>query len=902
MKAIFLLFTLNLLVSKSHATGYYVAANGNNNNSGTSKTTPFQTIAAFNTLVLQPGDNIFFRRGDVFRGQLTIRYSGTASSPIVITSYGTGVRPIIAGSEVVTNFSLFGTNIYSASFGSNPVTVFSSGNVNFPARFPNSGYFTIDNSSNGQSFYDAALTQASGYWNGATVHNRIWPWQFVENKVQSFIAGTVTLQTPTTMTDFKAGWGYYLSDKLELLDTSGEFYYNTTQQKLYVYAKTKPNNTTVEASVYNFGIFLQSAANVTITNINFMYQKGSGISSTDNNTNVTITTCRFSNIYGKAISLNAVNNVVIKNNDLLDIYSKGMVVDESENVTVQGNTLKRIGLYAGRATEKSAQQISYNGMEIEGEIRNGNISLNTLDSIGYNGIRFSVHTLIEKNIISNYCLSSNDGGGLYTFTGTGTFSEIRGTGCMLKNNIIQNGIGNVDGTVRVSPSANGIYMDDASGGTVIFANTMNNIAAAGIFLHNSHNDTLQNNVIFNCLNTCLRITKDGIVSVPIVNSVINNNIFYMLKKDLFNLSLINYVDTSFNFAAFSGNYYNNPYSDAVISVYKFPQTYSPDSQLIYSVKQWKTLLNKDNTAKDSYVRWNDYKVTDTIGPNLINNGMFNTDKNYWYCYNQSATCMSQWDPANIKLNGGSLHVQCNDGVTYNTYSFALKSNQKYQLSFSSNAVKDENIVVRTNENSGYYETLDFVRTFSADTGRHENVVTFNSSYSSSPARMNFYTTKNASDFWIDNVNLYNVNAVYDDPLGRNLLYINTTNTNQTFSLPQTLYNLNNNPVSGSITLAPFTSQILIKKDGASSTFFETKAITFNPGKTKSKLYPNPARDFLIIDDTNLAKQINIFDVSGKLVLQVSNKGANMHVLNISKLSSGIYFLISGTTRTMFLKQ
>lgn len=51
-------------------TAYYVAENGNDNNDGLSPQSPIKTIAKVNSLNLVPNDGVFFKRGDIFRGNI----------------------------------------------------------------------------------------------------------------------------------------------------------------------------------------------------------------------------------------------------------------------------------------------------------------------------------------------------------------------------------------------------------------------------------------------------------------------------------------------------------------------------------------------------------------------------------------------------------------------------------------------------------------------------------------------------------------------------------------------------------------------------------------------------------------------------------------------------------------
>ncbi|TLX78170.1 T9SS type A sorting domain-containing protein [Labilibacter sediminis] len=96
---------LLLFTSSLYATDYYVSNDGNDSNNGTIDS-PWLSLAKVSAAAasnknggfLQPGDRILFKSGDTFEGQLVMYRKGTESQPIVLTSYGSGVKPIISGS------------------------------------------------------------------------------------------------------------------------------------------------------------------------------------------------------------------------------------------------------------------------------------------------------------------------------------------------------------------------------------------------------------------------------------------------------------------------------------------------------------------------------------------------------------------------------------------------------------------------------------------------------------------------------------------------------------------------------------------------------------------------------------------------------------------------------------
>ncbi|ACT00431.1 discoidin domain-containing protein [Paenibacillus sp. JDR-2] len=84
-------------VSAANTTYYVDSASGSDSNNGTSTSTPWKTLDKVNATTFQPGDQILFKSGGVWNGQLWPKGSGTVGSPIKIDKYGGTARPIING-------------------------------------------------------------------------------------------------------------------------------------------------------------------------------------------------------------------------------------------------------------------------------------------------------------------------------------------------------------------------------------------------------------------------------------------------------------------------------------------------------------------------------------------------------------------------------------------------------------------------------------------------------------------------------------------------------------------------------------------------------------------------------------------------------------------------------------
>ena len=72
---------------EAKGTKYYFAADGDDANDGLSPEKPKKTLAAVNMLPLKAGDGVYFKRGDIFRGQIS------AKSGVTYTAYGEGEKP-----------------------------------------------------------------------------------------------------------------------------------------------------------------------------------------------------------------------------------------------------------------------------------------------------------------------------------------------------------------------------------------------------------------------------------------------------------------------------------------------------------------------------------------------------------------------------------------------------------------------------------------------------------------------------------------------------------------------------------------------------------------------------------------------------------------------------------------
>lgn len=79
-------------------TTYYIdATGGNDSNNGTSAATAWKTLNKITAQQFSAGDQLLFKAGCTWAGNVVLSGSGTSAAPIIVNMYGTGNKPVING-------------------------------------------------------------------------------------------------------------------------------------------------------------------------------------------------------------------------------------------------------------------------------------------------------------------------------------------------------------------------------------------------------------------------------------------------------------------------------------------------------------------------------------------------------------------------------------------------------------------------------------------------------------------------------------------------------------------------------------------------------------------------------------------------------------------------------------
>ena len=621
-----------MLQLNAFATNYYISSTGTNTNPTTTSSSNPLAFTSFSSIALNAGDTVFFKRGDIFRGQINIGASGTTSNPIVFTAYGTGATPIISGSEIITNFTIannaiFPTSkVYKTFYNTNNIkNLFVNGVQMTIAQTPNVGaatQFETVNSNSGvsktgfkSSFSNVGTTIN---WAGAKVCVRTSLWTWETRTVENMI-GTDSINYPSAPTNQPTGgmagsqgfggYGFILFNKKELIDAPGEWFYNGTDT-LYYYPvnNASPSSQTIDASVYKFGIYSQSRSNITISNLAFQYQDSAAIFFVGkNNNNIVIQNCTFNNQNIFGIKISGTNNLITQNT-FRDCNGRSLDFDSCVNTIASYNSFKRNGMFRNYGVMGDEDNLT-----AFASFKSNNVYIhhNVFDSTGYCGLRCDGDnttntTIVEKNILSNCMMLTTDGAPLKTY---GSFSKA----IYYRNNFISNYEGNNAGApANTSFHTAGIYFDVYASNCKIENNTIEQSNSTssitnGIYSNADRNMTIKRNIVFGGVNEGIFINDR--LSAP--NQTSGDSIYYNIifgkgpKSVSIRETSANTTDvTQMNLGKYDSNYYYTPYSSTTTKVTRAagdPKGTGTSGN--YSLTDWRTLTGNDTKTKENSFIW-----------------------------------------------------------------------------------------------------------------------------------------------------------------------------------------------------------------------------------------------------------------------------------------------------------
>lgn len=849
------LLSLVLLVSAlSIAIGqntYYVSSNGNDINDGRSTNTPFRTLDKINTLALQPGDKILLRRGDTFRGMLTIQQSGNVANPISVDAYGIGEKPAIAGSVPITGWSNIGTNLWQAtcSLCGDAITGLYNGKSVLPlGRYPNlsdpnKGYLTIQSHA-GKNQFVSQQTLPADFTGGEVVYRPVL-WILNRAIITQQSNGTLTIDNSSSTYDLQDGWGYFIQNHPSTLDQNGEWYFNAATKTIRLFSATNPNSLSIAATVYSKCMNVINSSNITVSNLTLTQSLNFGFY-VANVSSLTITGVNVINSGENGIEIDGTGtNINVLNNTIDQANNNGINLQAYTNITFRGNVIKRIGIIPGRGKSGDGQ---YRGFDASGTT-NLLVESNRLDSIGYTGISFSTQTFgltIQKNVISNFGMTKSDVGGIYTWNGVQqSMSNIK-----ILSNIIYNSLPATEGapTTASNPysGSNGIYLDQCSQNIIVSDNTIYNCYGIGIFLISVTNITLRRNTSFDNRESQLVLTKSAGLCSP-RNNVIKRNVL-VAKSTTATVARYESDQNDLNqYGDIDSNYYARPFDDVLKIGISFPNVNSS-----YSLKDWQSVAGKDINSVDSPVTYAGFKTNTLNESNRIGNSTFNSDASEWYqqspYYNNGVI---SWDNTN-KLDGGSMKIDFNPSsnffgsfvIVFHS-AYTIVGGRSYVLRFDAvSSAGSKAIQAYIRKRYGPDELALRVGA-TVGTSRNHYEIAFTATKDEADALVIFQTREDGQSVWIDNVSFQEASITRDNPDEYLKLLYNPNTRDTTIAVAGIYRDVRSQIYTQQVKLSPFASLVLIRD--ASPDLSPTISLP----QSNFSVSPNNARNLLVsIFETN----------------------------------------------------
>ena len=808
-----------IFASWAHATNYYVAANGKDSNNGRSPSSPWKSLSKVNAMMssFRAGDAIYFRRGDTFWGELTIKASGSSGSPIRFTAYGSGAKPVIDGFQRITGWTAVGNSVWKARYDSpheRAANLYVDYKFEPIGRYPNddqknAGYLTITGGNGRNEFISRDLK--GGSWKGADAVVRSSRWALGRKEIVQHSGSRILLKEKTYYTGTK-GFGFFIVNHRNTLDKEGEWAHHKNTKEMFLRSSSNPNSRTVMTARAKNLVSLSRVHDITIEELTL---RGSAEHTVYiwNSDNVTVNACQ---LYGNghdAVLIHYAKNSKFKNNTVDHTNNNAITIEKGGPTEITNNTILRTGSVAGMGDDANGSYFGISANTSDVTIQN-----NRMDQVGYNGIGFwGDNVVIKNNSITNFCTVKDDGAGIYTWIGTPTIRrrvEIIG-------NVVGNGNLKRVGLGTPHPDrvhVSGIYLDSRSNNVTIDDNTVFNCGNFGIFLHNTKNDRVRNNNLYdNHIGIGFIQDDKSKGQFPIRNMVIQNNAIFARRADQRILHFSSIRDDHKEIGSLANNHYFSPLNkERMIQV--TDKNFQSD---FYSLSQWQSSTPHDGSTRTDAKPWPTKVIKSYLSGNLLQNASFDGNTKGWHAWSNKKNGRVEYQKGN--LNGGSMamHFTSRRGddarmaASLDNGTGPLRKGEELVLRYTMKSTgNNADLTTQVTSKGGAFNLLAELGYASPTPSPKQKEEFFLVNNSASNGDFKFILQETTQTIHLDDVSLRKVitQPVNHDDLVRFL--VNTSGQKESFSVPSGQWqSVQGKAYRGSVTLDPYSSLTLIRSDG-----------------------------------------------------------------------------------------
>lgn len=825
-----------MFTSTYGASYYFSNSIGNDSRSQTeaqNPDTPWRSIDKLNLVIrnLQPGDVIYFRRGETFHGTINISKAGSPGNPIRFSAYGSGNAPIITSLISIKNWTSIGNGIFESSLPSlnsnELMVVLMNNSVQEMGRYPNSdapekGYLTYESTSGSNDITSQSL-RSSPNWKGAEVVIRKIFWITDRHIITSHSGNSILFaDNPETSYRPRPGYGFFIQNHIQTLDKFGEWFFNKSSKKINVYfGNNQPSVNTVEVATNDYLVTNStSVRDIIFENLHF---KGANkdLFSFSSGNNLTIQNCVFEYAGESGMTLTQMADSKMVDSRVSHVNNNGVDLRYSQNFILRNNTIENTFLFPGMGLSGDNR-----AMGIFAGGHNTLVENNRILNSGYIGIRFGGdNTVVKDNYIDRFCLTKNDGGGIYAYSNRTTKNE----GRKVINNIILNGEGVREGTSNKNPvskpQAEGIYLDDNVTGVEVSNNTIAHITSKGIYLHNTNGIIVRNNTVYD--SNHLIFLRNDLMGNPLTNNIIEHN--NLLIDDPFqNFVQIHtiYNDVK-NLAVFNNNKYASPFFDDCRIQVKYNAGSNDEVNQLFPLPAWQSSYGNDRNSTILSKKINLHEFIKTIGSLKSVNGTFDQNTNGYSCQN----CSLSWDNSGI-LNGGSMKVDAKSNMQINTSTGPLSRNKVYRVKFTAIGNKTHHISLFLRHAGAPWHAVSATMNAEITNKKGEYEFFFQPRINLESSRLIISSQDPQNfQFWLDDFEIQEVDVNEKSSQEYLLFKYNENSKNSGLSLDGHYIDLTNKTVSGTLEVAPFSSVLLVKTSTGPVETSQKPTVTLNISKS-----------------------------------------------------------------------
>ncbi len=501
---------------------YYVSSidpSANDHNPGT-QAQPWRTLTRVQSALdsLNPGDQILLQRGSIFDGGLSwVGARGTPDAPITLGAYGDGDNPILSGAETLREWISIGVDRWQASCATCEGAVnglMIDGELQAMARHPNpdqgdDGYLYFDSAASRFSISDDAL-RGDIDWSGGELVVRSIAWVLDRLPISAHEGDTLVTTDPASY-DLTSGYGYFIQNHADALDRDGEWIYDADTQMVTLYwSAGEPSAFDIEVTARDSLLRIEAAHHIEVRDLTLHGADALALY-IERCSHVGIVGVSVINGGADGIRVASCDDLNVANSRIAHMLNNGANIDDCQRCTLYGSTIEYIGLLAGMGGSGDGK---YLGVRVEGE--QTRFERNRIEHIGYIGVIVVGNVWVQQNVVRHFTQVKIDGGGIYAY---------RTQGSHIIGNLVVDGMGNTAGTPLESPSANGIYIDDNSMDIDVRANIIGWVGAAGIYLHNTRDVRVTDNLVVAAGESALRLSDDDLGTYNLENTLITRNLW-----------------------------------------------------------------------------------------------------------------------------------------------------------------------------------------------------------------------------------------------------------------------------------------------------------------------------------------------------------------------------------------